>query len=66
MSDFEEKYGELLPVDEIPEKEKKRFKVTLQVTVEVEAYDEDDAVDEVCDAKIEPWEWDVTEVDVKK
>lgn len=62
MSDFEEKYGKLLAVDEIPEKEKKRFKVTLQVTVEVEAYDEDGAIDEVCDAKIEPWECDVRDV----
>lgn len=62
MSDFEEKYGELLPVDEIPEREKKRFKVTLQVTVEVEAYDEDGAIDGVCDAKIEPWEWEVEDV----
>lgn len=62
MSDFEEKYGELLPVDEIPERKKKRFKVTLQVTVEVEAYDEDNAIDGVCDAKIEPWDWDVMNV----
>lgn len=58
MSEFEEKYGELLPVDEIPEREKKRFKVTLLVTVDVKAYDEDGAIDEAYDAKIDSLDWD--------